>query len=82
MLQGSARGVEATQRGDSEMAKGSRLTWMCLIVLAMTAATQAQSAREQLNQLVAQLQTTPTDDALREKIIKLAITIRLIGRKD
>jgi tetratricopeptide (TPR) repeat protein len=34
--------------------------------------TQAQSAREQLNQLVQQLQSKPDDNGLREQIIKLA----------
>ena len=37
--------------------------------------TQAQSAREQLNQLVQQLQSRPDDNGLRERIIKLAIAI-------
>lgn len=35
----------------------------------------AQTPQEQLSQMVAQLQKTPTDNALREKIIKLAATI-------
>ncbi len=42
--------------------------------LAITLAfnVQAQSVREQLSQMVEQLQKTPTDNALREKLIKLA----------
>ncbi|HEY6249610.1 MAG TPA: hypothetical protein VI685_06590 [Candidatus Angelobacter sp.] len=47
-----------------------------LLVVVITAVAQAQTAREQLNQLVAQLQTTPADDALREKIIKLALDLK------
>jgi tetratricopeptide (TPR) repeat protein len=39
-------------------------------------AAAAQSAREQLNQLVQQLQSKPDDNRLREQIIKLAITIK------
>ena len=35
-----------------------------------------QSPREQLNEDIAQLQKSPSDDALREKIIKLALTIQ------
>ena len=41
-----------------------------------TLPAQAQSPREQLTQLVTQLQATPSDNALRERIIKLAQTIR------
>lgn len=40
--------------------------------LALAASTHAQSPREQLNQMAQQLQKTPNDNALREKIIKLA----------
>jgi tetratricopeptide (TPR) repeat protein len=39
-------------------------------------ATQAQSAREQLNQMVQQLQGKPDDNSLREQIIRRAITIK------
>lgn len=41
-------------------------------VLILTNTAFAESPREQLKQMVEQLQKTPTDDALREKIIKLA----------
>jgi tetratricopeptide (TPR) repeat protein len=44
-------------------------------LLAAPLAAQAQSAREQLNQLVQQLQSKPDDNGLREQIIKLATTI-------
>lgn len=44
--------------------------------LVLTASAYAQSPREQLNQMTQQLQKTPTDDALREKIIKLARTMK------
>ena len=39
-------------------------------------ATQAASPSEQLQQLTAQLQKNPSDTALREKIIKLALTLK------
>lgn len=44
--------------------------------LALCTSAYAQSPREQLKQMVEQLQKTPNDDALREKIIKLATTIK------
>ena len=44
------------------------------LVLAVNA--HAQSPREQLNQMVQQLQKTPNDQALRERIIKLAPTLK------
>ncbi len=44
--------------------------------LALAASAHAQSPREQLKQMVEQLQKTPTDSALREKIIKLARTMK------
>ena len=47
-----------------------------LTLLALTASTYAQSPREQLNQMVQQLQKTPNDNALREKIINLAAGIK------
>lgn len=45
-------------------------------VLALAANAYAQTPRAQLQQMVGQLQKTPTDNALREKIIKLAATIK------
>lgn len=44
--------------------------------LALAASAYAQSPREQLTQMVAQLQKTPSDSALREKIIKFAASIK------
>lgn len=44
--------------------------------LALAASAYAQPPREQLKQMVQQLQKTPSDSALREKIIKLARTMR------
>ena len=45
-------------------------------LLVLAASANAQSPREELQQMVEQLQKTPNDNALREKIIKLAITIK------
>lgn len=48
-----------------------------LVLLALCATrTYAQSPHEQLSQMVQQLQKTPGDNALREKIIKLAASIK------
>ncbi len=47
-----------------------------LVTVALGANVNAQSPREQLAQMVAQLQKTPADIALREKIIRLASEIR------
>jgi hypothetical protein len=44
--------------------------------LALGGIVNAQSPREQLQQMVEQLQKTPNDPALREKIIKLAPTLK------
>jgi tetratricopeptide (TPR) repeat protein len=44
--------------------------------LALTANAYAQTPREQLKQMVEQLQKSPNDNALREKIIKLATSIK------
>ena len=51
------------------------IIFMLAIFTAMASA-HAQTPREQLNQMVEQLQKTPTDNALREKIIKLAQTVK------
>ena len=53
-----------------------KLFILVLTFLALTASAYAQSPREQLQQMVEQLQKTPTDNALREKIIKLAPTLK------
>jgi tetratricopeptide (TPR) repeat protein len=42
----------------------------------MAASAYAQSAREQLQQMVEQLQKAPSDSALRERIIKLAAEVK------
>ncbi|MBX9902886.1 MAG: tetratricopeptide repeat protein [Burkholderiales bacterium] len=49
---------------------------LILLVILVAMPTHAQSPREQLNQLVAQLQASPGDTALRERIIKLAQEIK------
>ena len=52
---------------------------LCIAVftfLVLATSAHAQSPREQLNQMVQQLQKTPNDNALREKIIKLGARIR------
>ncbi len=54
----------------------SNLTIVVFAFLALAASADAQSPREQLQQLVEQLQKTPSDNALREKIIKLAMTLK------
>ena len=53
-----------------------RLLALLFSVLMLGNVACAQSTREQLNQMTQQLQKTPTDDALREKIIKLATSIK------
>lgn len=53
-----------------------KLLIFVITLLAVAASAYAQSPREQLNQMVAQLQKTPSDSALREKIIKLAPTMK------
>ena len=50
----------------------TKLLIVGLACLALAASAYAQSPREQLKQMVAQLQKSPDDNALREKIIKLA----------
>ena len=52
------------------------LAAMILMSLASAASVHAQSPREQLGQMVEQLQKAPTDDALRERIIKLGAEIK------
>lgn len=47
-----------------------------LTFLALAASAYAQSPREQLKQMTQQLQKTPGDNVLREKIIKLATNIK------
>jgi len=54
----------------------SNLLIFIFTFLALAASAHAQSPREQLQQMVEQLQKTPNDNALREKIIKLALTVK------
>ena len=54
----------------------TKLSAFVFAVLMLGSITYAQSPREQLNQMAEQLQKTPSDHALREKIIKLAISIK------
>ena len=49
---------------------------LILTILISMASVHAQSPREQLTQMVEQLQKTPTDNALREKIIKLVQEVK------
>ena len=58
------------------MESTSKLIIFILLFLTLAASASAQSPREQLNQLVEQLQKTPSDNALRERIIKLAMSIK------
>jgi len=58
------------------MTSTSKLTIVILAFLVLTASAYAQSPREQLNQMVQQLQKTPNDNALREKIIRLGAEIK------
>ncbi len=53
-----------------------RILLLSMALLAMSAATQGASPREELKQMVEQLQKTPTDNALREKIIKLVQEVK------
>lgn len=47
-----------------------------LLGLALATSASAQSPREQLQQLTAQLQKSPSDDGLRERIIRIALTLK------
>ena len=53
-----------------------KLLIVVFMFAALTASAHAQPPREQLNQMVEQLQKTPDDNALREKIIKLAKEVK------
>lgn len=53
-----------------------RLIVFTLTLLVLAASAFAQPAREQLDQMVEQLQKTPNDTALREQIIRLAQEIK------
>jgi tetratricopeptide (TPR) repeat protein len=52
-----------------------KLIIVAVALLVLVASANAQSPREELQQMIEQLQKTPTDHALREKIIQLAPTL-------
>jgi tetratricopeptide (TPR) repeat protein len=54
----------------------SKLIIFIVAFLSLAASAYAQNPREELKQMVEQLQTSPNDNALREKIIKLAAEIK------
>lgn len=54
----------------------SKLIMFALIFSALAVSAYAQPPREQLQQMVEQLQKAPNDTSLREKIIKLATSIK------
>ena len=58
--------------GEESMKSVSRFIFIALAFMALATSAHALTPREQLNQMVQQLQKTPTDNALREKIIKHA----------
>jgi len=58
------------------MKSTSKLIIFIFASLALAASAYAQSPREQLKQMVEQLEKNPTDNALREKIITLAATLK------
>jgi hypothetical protein len=49
--------------------------------LVLGGSVHAQSPREQLQQMVEQLQKTPSDNALRERTIKLGAEIKQRSRR-
>ncbi len=58
------------------MKSANKLIIVLITFLALATSAHAQSPREQLNQMAQQLQKTPNDNALREKIIKLSTSIK------
>lgn len=58
------------------MKSTTKLIIFVFTFLALAASAYAQSLREQLQQMVEQLQKTPNDNALRERIIKLAKEVK------
>ena len=54
----------------------TKIVILIFSTLIVMADVNAQTPQEQLSQLVAQLQKSPGDNALREKIIKLAVTMK------
>jgi len=62
--------------GEQTMKTTGKLIIFIFTSLILTASAYALSPREELKQMVEQLQKTPNDNALREKIIKLATGIK------
>lgn len=58
------------------MTSTGRAILFVLASFTLVAGAYAQSPREQLNQMVEQLQKAPGDNALRERIVKLAVQIK------
>jgi len=58
------------------MTSTSKLIIFVLTFMALVASAYGQSPREQLQQLVEQLQKTPNDNALRERIVRLGAEIK------
>src|SRR5688500_367571 len=58
------------------MKSTSKLIIFFITCFALTASAYAQTPREELKQMFEQLQKTPKDNALREKIVKLAVEIK------
>ena len=58
------------------MKTANKLIIFLITFLALATSAYALSPREELKQMVEQLQKTPNDNALRERIIKLAISIK------
>jgi hypothetical protein len=58
------------------MNHANRILIFSLAILTWLPGAQAQSTREQLTQMVEQLQKSPDDNALREKVIKLARQVK------
>src|SRR5258705_10035814 len=65
-----------SKNGRQTMKSIGKLIIFGFALLALAASAYAQSPREQLKQMVEQLQATPGDNALRERIIKLAASIK------
>lgn len=58
------------------MTSSSKRLIVFLTCVALAASAYAQSPREQLQQMVEQLQKAQNDNALRERIIKLGVEIK------
>jgi hypothetical protein len=63
-------------KGERIMKSTSKLIIFIFTFLALIASAYAQTPCEELQQMVEQLQKIPSDNALREKIIKLAIELK------